>query len=343
MVRLVSLFSGCGGLDCGFEKAGFERVWANDFDEHARAVFQLNLGEIDGRDIHDVDASEIPDCDIITAGFPCQPFSNAGNRKGINDPRGTLYQECIRIIKAKQPKVVVFENVRGLLSTKYNADTLLIDQIHADLESIHFDDGTVGYNIRHKLVNSSDFGVPQNRYRVILVAVKNGCGDKFIFPDPIADKEHLKLKYILDIDPNVKNQVSWDLSPQALFLVEHIPEGGSWKSIPYDLLPDRLKRIRDNMVRYHAPNFYRRFSREEINGTITASAQPENCGIIHPTENRRYTIREIARIQSFDDDFLFIDDSLKNIIGMYKVIGNGVPPKMAEVIANAIMKQYFGE
>ena len=92
----VSLFSGCGGLDLGFDQAGFKRLWANDFDKDAQAVYRLNLGDIDGRDITQVDASEIPDCDVITAGFPCQPFSNAGNRKGVHDSRGMLYQECLR-------------------------------------------------------------------------------------------------------------------------------------------------------------------------------------------------------------------------------------------------------
>ena len=122
-----------------------------------------------------------------------------------------------------------------------------------------------------------------------------------------------------------------------------IPEGGSWKNIPYEELSPRFQRIRDNMQKYHAPNFYRRFSRDEINGTITASAQPENCGITHPTENRRYTIREIARIQSFPDDFMFIDESLKDIVAMYKVIGNAVPCHLAEVMANAIYDQAFKE
>ena len=97
------------------------------------------------------------------------------------------------------------------------------------------------------------------------------------------------------------------------------------------------------MKRYHAPNFYRRFSLDEINGTITASAQPENCGITHPTENRRYTIREIARIQTFPDDFLFIDNTTRDIVAMYKVIGNAVPVKLAEVIASAIMEQAFAD
>ena len=126
-------------------------------------------------------------------------------------------------------------------------------------------------------------------------------------------------------------------------MVDQIPEGGSWKNIPYENLSPRFKRIRDDMKRYHAPNFYRRFSRDEINGTITASAQPENCGITHPTENRRYTIREIARIQTFPDDFKFIDDATKNIVAMYKVIGNAVPCHLAEVLANAIYKQAFEE
>ena len=124
-------------------------------------------------------------------------------------------------------------------------------------------------------------------------------------------------------------------------MIAYIPEGGSWKDVPYEELAPRFRRIRDNMQRYHSPNFYRRFSRDEINGTITASAQPENCGIIHPIHNRRYTIREVARIQTFPDNFIFIDDTLKNITAMYKVIGNAVPAKLANAVATAIMEQVF--
>lgn len=123
-------------------------------------------------------------------------------------------------------------------------------------------------------------------------------------------------------------------------MVEQIPEGGSWKNIPYENLAPRFQRIRDDMQRYHAPNFYRRFSRDEINGTITAAAQPENCGIIHPVHNRRYTIREIARIQSFPDDFVFIDDTLKNIVAMYKVIGNAVPVKLGKLWPPLLCNKY---
>lgn len=335
--RLVSLFSGCGGMDKGFDNAGYTRVWANDFDKDAQAVFRLNLGEIDGRDITQVPVEDIPDCDIITAGFPCQPFSNAGNRRGVYDERGELYLECLRIIESKHPRAVLFENVKGLLSSKHQSGKKLIDVIKEDLENL-------GYRVNYKVVNASDYGVPQNRERMILVGLRDDLGKTFEFPPVQEDKSKLTLRNILDVPKNTPNQDSyWPYSPQAQNMIEQIPEGGSWKSIPYEKLSPRFQRIRDDMKRYHAPNFYRRFSRDEINGTITASAQPENCGITHPTENRRYTIREIARIQTFPDDFLFIDGTQKDIVAMYKVIGNAVPCHLAEVIASAIYEQAFEE
>ena len=109
--KMVSLFSGCGGLDMGFIQAGYDIIWANDFDSDAQAVYRLNIGEIDGRDILSIGEDEIPECDILTAGFPCQPFSNAGNRKGVHDSRGMLYKECLRVIAKRMPKVIVFENL----------------------------------------------------------------------------------------------------------------------------------------------------------------------------------------------------------------------------------------
>lgn len=337
-IRLVSLFAGCGGLDVGFEQAGYTRVWANDFDKDAQLVFRQNLGEIDGRDILDVPAEAIPDCDILTAGFPCQPFSNAGNRKGVHDSRGMLYQECLRIIEKKKPTVVLFENVKGLMSTKYIDGRHLIDVIAEDLEKID----ETGYTVVHGMYNASDYGVPQNRHRLILVAVRKDKKITFTPPEVQKDRSKLTLRNVIfDIPAEVPNQVDWQFSPQALSMIAHISEGGSWKDVPYDELAPRFQRIRDDMKRYRSPNFYRRFSRDEINGTITASAQPENCGIIHPIHNRRYTIREIARIQTFPDGFIFVDDSVKNITAMYKVIGNAIPPKLAYEFAMAIKKQVF--
>ena len=334
--KMVSLFSGCGGLDLGFETAGFDIVWANDFDSDAQAVYRLNIGEIDGRDIMSVGEEDIPDCDILTAGFPCQPFSNAGNRKGVHDSRGMLYKECLRIIEKKMPKVIVFENVKGLLSTKYIDGRKLVDVIVEDLANMN----GIGYNVDYKLINASDYGVPQNRQRVLFIGIRKDLNIDFVFPKKM-DKKGLTVGDILEMPDDVPNQVDWPLSPQAMEMIAYIPEGGSWKDVPYEHLAPRFRKIRDNMKKYHSPNFYRRFARNEICGTMTASAQPENCGIVHPVENRRFTIREVARIQTFPDDFIFIDDNMKNITAMYKVIGNAVPVKMANTIATAIKEQIF--
>lgn len=334
--KLVSLFSGCGGMDLGFSQAGFNIIWANDFDRDAQAVYRLNLGEIDGRDILTVDADEIPECDILTAGFPCQPFSNAGNRKGVHDSRGMLYKECLRIIEKKLPKVIVFENVKGLLSTNYIDGRRLVDVIISDLDEIR----DIGYNITYQLVNAADYGVPQNRQRVIFVGVRKDLNIHFTFP-PKKSKNNLNLGSVLNIPVGATHHIDWPLSPQSLEMVKYIPEGGSWKNVPYEHLAPRFRKIRDNMKRYHSPNFYRRFSRNEICGTMTASAQPENCGIIHPTENRRFTIREVARLQTFPDDYIFIDSTMKDITAMYKVLGNAVPVNLANAIALSIRKQVF--
>lgn len=334
--RLISLFSGCGGMDAGFKKAGFDIVYANDFDSDAQTVYSLNLGKIDKRDILTVSEDEIPDGDILTAGFPCQPFSNAGSRKGVHDSRGMLYKECLRIIERKMPKVIVFENVKGLLSTKYIDGRNLSEVIVEDLSTMN----GIGYSVVYQLVNASDYGVPQNRQRVLFVGVRKDLERTFKFPQK-QKKDNLTLRHILDVPADVENNVDWPFSPQALEMINYINEGGSWKDVPYEHLAPRFQRIRDDMKKYHSPNFYRRFSRDEICGTITASAQPENCGIIHPTENRRYTVREVARIQTFPDDFKFVTDTPKNITAMYKVIGNAVPVNLAYNIAKAIMEQVF--
>lgn len=331
--KVVSMFSGAGGMDLGFIHAGYDIVYANDFDKDAQRVYKKNIGPIDSRSILDIEVDEIPNCDVLTAGFPCQPFSNAGNRGGVFDDRGNLYKECLRVIEDKQPKVIVFENVRGITSTKDENGNSLVDTIVNRLEN-----NGIGYNVTYKLINSSDYGVPQNRHRLIMVGIRKDLNTEFVFPDKI-EKKNLEIGKLLHIPADVPNQVDWKLSPQAFKLIKYIPEGGSWKNIPYEELPDRMKRIRDDMKKYRAPNFYRRFSENEIAGTITASAQPENCGIIHPKEDRRFNIREIARIQTFPDDFIFFEENVKAITAMYKVIGNAVPPKLAQVIAETIKEQ----
>lgn len=390
--NIASLFSGCGGLDLGFtggfdfgrrnyERLNTEVVFANDFDKDACFCYNANpLLTNDGaecilEDIRNVDADHIPNFHILLAGFPCQPFSNAGKRKGVNDDngRGTLFEECERIIRAKidagmRPQAFVFENVRGILSSRMPDGTTTVPQeIQRRMELL-------GYNVSMKLVCSSDYGVPQKRYRVLIVGIDNGLGlGSFDFntmeeivrnegiPSTLfGNEEELLLGSILqDVQLQQDNNV-WNYSEttqrtieliggcehgmQALeffhegFSKEDLPtivyEGRSWKDIPYDLLSPRFKKIADDPKKYHAPKFFRRFAFGEINGTLTASAQPENCGITHPVENRRYSVRECARIQSFPDNYRFNSIPLQS---QYKVIGNAVPPVMSWVLAKALL------
>jgi len=392
VLKVASLFSGCGGLDLGFvggfeymgnffEKNKFKIVFANDFDKDAGRVYTENNKYLKKEhfvlsDIKSVSDADVPAFDVLVAGFPCQPFSNAGMRGGIDDKhgRGTLFYECERLIKSNakttgnKPSAFVFENVRGIISTKMpGKDISVPEEIQKRMERL-------GYNVSMKLVKASDYGVPQNRYRLLIVGIRKDLGvfdfelmDRIVkekgIPTEDSDHDLLALGAVLaDIDPNAPQQKDvWSYSPGSQYMVDKIGpcrdgrlalkkiksgipldqisksirEGKSWKNIDADQLPDRFLKIRNDPVKYRAPNFYRRFALGEISGTITASAQPENCGITHPFENRRMSIREIAKIQSFPDDFVF---PYSAIAGAYKVIGNAVPPVLAWVLANALQK-----
>lgn len=332
-LNTISLFSGAGGLDLGLINAGFNIVFANDILKPAIENYKYNIGDIYEGDITKLNPAELPDADVVVGGFPCQPFSSAGNRLGTEDDRGNLYLEVMKMIQAKRPKVVVMENVRGLLSMKNKDGSKLIDTIVYLLENIG-----PKYKVKYQLLKSSDYGVPQNRYRVIIVGIRSDINVDYHFPEPTTynyDKLSVGAA-IKDVNGLPNQDEVWELSPQSQNLIKFIPEGGSWKNIPYEELPERMKRIRNDMKRYHSPNFYRRFARHEINGTITAAGTPENSGILHPVEDRRYSVREIARIQSFPDSYKFVGDSVS---AKYKVIGNAVPPKLSEVIGKSIVEQ----
>ncbi|WP_434939706.1 DNA cytosine methyltransferase [Shewanella sp. HL-SH8] len=330
--KVISLFTGCGGLDFGFHKAGYEIVYANDIEPSVKATYEANLGPIDIKDICEVDKKSLPDCDVILAGIPCQPFSSAGNRKSTQDDRGNLFLQVMELVDLKQPKVVLFENVRGFLSARDDNGTLMPERIRSELDN-H------GYNLFYKLLNASNYEVPQNRHRVVLVGIRKDLDIAFEFPEPITQTNLVRVDSVINKPlPEDEDQEVWKLSPQSERIAKYIPEGGSWKAIPYDELPLRLKKIRDDMKKYRSPNFYRKFSRNEIMGTITAASTPENSGILHPIEDRRYSVREIARFQSFPDTFKFIGNSIPK---KYKMIGNAVPCLLSYHIAKSIKKQIF--
>jgi len=386
--KIVSLFSGCGGLDLGFsgnfnfrdrhfDKTKFKIEYSNDIDAAAEYVYNANTSFFDNHELHrddikDVDFKNIPDFDFLLAGFPCQPFSNAGLRKGINDERGNLFEECEKLLKEslqrkEKPIGFVFENVKGIMSSKMEDGTSIPDEIVKRTEKL-------GFKTCYKLLKTSNFGVPSNRQRLIIVGIRKDIGyfdfsllDQIVaeynLPNEAENPYDLYLGSALcDIPKNAPQANDfWKYSPGGQYMVDKIgpcidgkealakfrkkiplnkisntiSKGKSWKSMNPEDMSERFRKIWDNPKKYHAPNFYRRFALGEINGTITASAQPENCGITHPFEDRRFTIREIARIQSFPDNFNF---PYKTIANAYKVIGNAVPPVFAWVLAKALEK-----
>jgi DNA (cytosine-5)-methyltransferase 1 len=332
--KVVSMFSGCGGFDLGLINAGYEILWSNDIDKDCCQTYRYNIGEIIQGDIRDIEVPVFDKVDLLVAGFPCQPFSNAGSRLGVEDERGNLYEETFRFIKKLSPEIVVYENVRGLLSFKSKtSDCKLIDEIALNLSDF-------GYTVEYRLLNFSHFGIPQNRIRVVLVAVKNAAYINHVFPEVVEGKDLRISKVLEGLSNEIPNQKElMKLNPQAKYYGSLIPEGGSWKSLSYDILPDRWKKIRDDMPRYHYPNFFRRYSRNDVSGTITAAFKPENAAVWHPIEDRIFSVREVARIQTFPDDFVFLGANIKS---KYKQIGNAIPPMFGELLGNQLLYYFEG-
>lgn len=388
--RVISLFSGCGGLDLGcvggfrfrdkyFDENPFEIVLSNDFDPVTQRVYDANEHFFKHRmrmcDVKSIENKDIPDFDILLAGFPCQPFSTAGQRKGVDDTRGSLYKECERFLKVgnereHKPIAFVFENVKGILSSRVPNGLTVPEEIVRLTKEL-------GYKTTYTLLDTSNYGVPSKRERVIMIGVREDLPkfdfsildrirDLYLLPSSESNLFELSLGSTLcDIPADAPQRDDyWEYSPGGQNMVEmigpcygseevlaefrrrhqqgiasfdgfpeEIREGRSWKSINPEAMPPRFRRIWDDPVRYHSPKFYRRFALAEINGTITASAQPENCGITHPFYNRRYTVREAARIQSFPDMFTF---PYKSIQDAYKVIGNAVPPIMGWIVLRSL-------
>ena len=293
MKKVISLFSGCGGFDLGFKKAGFKIVFANDNEKSVSETYIKNLKHnIIIEDIRKINKSEIPSGDVIIAGIPCQPFSSAGNRKSTKDKDGNLFKEVLDTIlfQKKPPQVVIFENVRGFLSSKDENGLLLTDRFNKEMEKI-------GYQSQFQLLNASDFGVPSNRYRVFIVCTHMENKNKFFFPEIKILKNKITVGDVLKRPlPKDEPIEIYKISELTLNSIKHIKEGGSWKDIPDEHLSKAHKKIRENIKRYRSPNFYRRFARSEVMGTITATSTPENSGIIHPLENRRYSFKHILLV-----------------------------------------------
>jgi len=330
-MRLISLFTGAGGLDLGFERAGFEVVWANEFDKTIWDTFEANFpnASLDRRSITDVPSSEIPDGVGIIGGPPCQSWSEAGALRGIKDKRGQLFYEYIRVLRDKEPLFFLAENVSGILLPRHKE---AFEEILNQFKSLN-------YNVEYKLLNAHDYDVPQDRKRVIIIGYHRKTGKRPEFPKPSPKKPVLK-DAIWDLrrakparDYNKAND------PKDLFAPNHEYMNGGFSTIYMS---------RNRVRSWNEPSF-----------TIQAGGRhapihpqapkmkfiEQNKRIFIPGKEhlyRRLSVRECARIQTFPDDFIF---KYENVADGYKMIGNAVPVEFARHLAVKIaddLREFLG-
>nr|WP_218057227.1 DNA cytosine methyltransferase [Gilliamella apicola] len=325
MPKIVSLFSGCGGLDLGFHQCGYKTVWANDFNKWAAETFTRNFGNVmHCGDIELIDPyidDSIPHCDLILGGFPCQDFSIIWKRPGLNGERGNLYKSFLRFIDAKKPKAFVAENVKGLLSAnKYKA----IETIIKDFENI-----TPGYLVKVQLYNFAEYGVPQFRERVLIVGIRKNTGFNFIHPSPTHGNKELLLPFVTagealeGVEQIKSNNEHMNIQPKTIEMLKLIPEGGNFTDIPKE---------HPLYVKGMISHVYRRINRNEPSKTIIAAGGGGTWGYHYP-EPRPLTNRERARLQSFPDNFEFIGNNAE----VRRQIGNAVPPRGVHALAKALL------
>lgn len=321
-MKVVSLFTGAGGLDLGFKRAGFDIIWANEFDSTIWETFEKNFPKtkLDKRSIVDVPTPDVPFADGIIGGPPCQSWSEAGAGRGINDKRGQLFFEYIRLLKDKQPAFFLAENVSGILGLKHKE---AFENILKQFED-------VGYNISYKLLNANDYNTPQDRLRVIIVGYhKKKVGFSFEFPESLPRKPTLR-------------EAIFDLRGALPAKLLNKTNGGDLKIPNHEYMNGGFSTI------YMSRNRVR--SWDEPSFTIQAGGRhapihpqapkmkfvEQNKRIFMPgKENlyRRLSVRECARIQTFPDDFIFY---YRDVADGYKMIGNAVPVNFAYNIAKKI-------
>ncbi|WP_312502952.1 DNA cytosine methyltransferase [Lacrimispora sp.] len=312
-LKVASLFCGCGGTDVGllgefdflgksYDTNNMEIVYANDIDDNACKIFEENFGiKPDNRDIREVKSEELPNFDILTGGFPCQSFSIVAQnpkRLGVKDERGKLFFEMCRILKDKQPKCFVAENVKGLLTAnKRSAFPLILEEFQNS-----------GYDVQYSILNSAEYGVPQKRERVIIVGFRKDLNIKYEFPEAIIKTEDL----YEPLNSAIENQVD-----EKYFFSERAVAGmmKNRKSMNKGRAQDISKPC--NTVGAH-------LAKVSLNSTDPV--------LMVDGRYRRFTPREVARIQSFPENFKLVGSEA----AQYRALGNAIPPVMFWHVADSV-------
>ncbi|MDR0314108.1 MAG: DNA cytosine methyltransferase [Treponema sp.] len=363
MLTAIDLFAGAGGFSEGFRMEGFHILAANDLDKNAADTYKQNhpevqfldgpIQDIDGQDLLKVTGIKKEELDVLIGGPPCQAFSVYNHQRGFHDERSGLFREYIRIVEALKPKIIVMENVTGMSSVEKGR---AIIEIHKALEQL-------GYTAEHKILKAEDYGVPQERRRIIFFGVRDNFSIQW--PEPTHDKDgYKKLKKFntvwdaisdlpaLNIDEgfeegehineplsdlqkylrkrirHIFNHYAPHLAPINIQRMRFIPQGGSWRDIPQDLLPNGMKRANrsDHTKRYG------RLMQNGLSSTILTRCDPHWGAYIHPTQDRTLTVREAARLQTFPDRIKFSGSRVEQ----YRQVGNAVPPLLGKAIAKSV-------
>lgn len=328
--EIVSIFSGCGGLDLGFHLEGYKTVWANDFAEWAVKSFKGYFGDVirldDITKINPYTDKTIPPCDLVLGGFPCQDFSIIWKQPGLNGTRGGLFRHFAEFVDAKKPKAFVAENVKGLLTANGGK---AIETIVKDFESIE-----PGYVVKPHLYNFAEYGVPQFRERVLFVGIRIDTGFDFVHPKPThgpqGDQPYVTAGEALKgVEKVEANSELINIKEKTRQMLELIPEGGNFTDIPKD---------NPLYVKGMISHVYRRIKLDEPAKTIIAAGGGGTWGYHYP-EPRPLTNRERARLQSFPDNFVFEG----SVAEVRRQIGNAVPPEGVRALARRLMPLFTGQ
>lgn len=350
--KVVSLFSGCGGLDFGFKQSGYDIIWANDILKDACETYRFNIGgHIFCGDISKIDKKIIPKADIVIGGPPCQSFSLVGKRNPKDD-RSNLVWSYLEVLQRVKPKVFILENVTGLLSAKNLDGSKVLDNLVQAFNEL-------GYTISIFKLNAADFGVPQRRVRVFIVGNKEK--NKVIEPQKSHTEESWVTAFeaLSDLSDTTENGIGKYLKmPDGEFqelmrigqngkfnlhftpyaskkdqeLMEHIPPGGNYMDVPDEISTKRILNFKRTGGR---TTTYGRLSKNNPSYTLNTHFNRLNVGCnIHYEKKRLISLREGLRIQSFPDSFEILSSNKRNY---YVQIGNAVPPLLAKAWANHLL------
>ena len=327
----VELFAGCGGLALGLEKAGFETLLLNDFDDYACKTLKHNrpdwnvccddITNLSSKDLLNETGLNRGELDLLSGGYPCQSFSYAGKQLGINDTRGTMFYHFAKILEQFYPKMFLAENVKGL--TTHDDGKTLKTMIDLFTE--------IGYSVSYRVLNAWDYGVAQKRERVVIIGVRKDLDIQYEFPKPHNYKP--TLKDALENVP-VSRGAKYPESKRKVF--ELVPQGGCWRHLPQDIAKEYMKGSYN--LGGGKTGMARRIAWNEPSLTLTCSPAQKQTDRCHPVETRPFTVREYARIQSFPDDWHFVG----TINQEYKQIGNAVPVNFAKEIGLSIFNALKG-